>query len=171
MYSDLQSDVVEFLELEEDFFGLPILPDAPPNTQATVDDWLKEKGACMVIGRPRQTRNGASEVGVQVPIMFFESDIINNSSNGVAMDGNQAVTNLIVCLDGYQTQPFWTPFNVRPFTPKDAEYGITPMGCMLETKTLIAREFAILVTHTGAAICDHNENGKAILTTNRGKQY
>lgn len=171
MYADLQTEIAEFLELEEDFFGLPVILDETGDTKSLVDAALKEKGACLVIGRPRQNRNGASEVSVQLPLMFLDNDEVNSSSNGLALDGDQCVTNLIVSLDGYQTRAFWTPFNVRPFTPKDEAYGITPTGCMLETKTLIVRDFAILVTHTGAAICDHNENAKVILTTNRGKQY
>lgn len=171
MYSALQSGIVEFLEAEEDFFGLPIIPDAPPNTEKTVSEWLQEKGAVLVVGRPRQQRNGPTEVRVEVPLVFLENDVINNGTNGVAMDGEQLAVNLISSLDGYQTQPFWTPFNARPFAPKDTEFGLNATGCMVETKTLIVRDYAVLVTHTGALITDHSENGKAILTTNRGKQY
>lgn len=169
MYGALQTEIAEFLELEEDLFALPIVVDSPPSTEKTVQEQLNEKGACLIIGKPRQQRTSATEVRVEVPLVYLVNEQINTSENGVNMSAEILEANLMVCLDGHQTQPFWTPFNCRPFSAKDPEFALHAVGIMLETKTLVVRDFAILCTHTGAAICDHDD--AAILTTNRGKQY
>lgn len=169
MYAQLQQGIVDYLETEEDIFGLPVLADSPPNTEETVDRHLKREGIVMVIGKPRQTARGAYEVGVSIPVMILENDLVNREgSDGLNREPDQVLTDMVSSLDRYQPQAFWTPLKVRPFDSKDPEYGQVAWGMMIETGTLIVRDFAILVDHNGKAISDHN--WKVILTTNRGKE-
>jgi hypothetical protein len=170
MYAELQSGIVEYLESEEDIFGLPVFADDPTLTEQMVFDATNREGIVMVVGKPRQTSRGASEVVVQVPIMVLGNPKINRTGeDGLRREPEQVVVDLISSLDRYQPEQFWTPIHARPFDSKDPEFGQVGLGMMVETKTLIVRDFAILVTHTGASIADHNY--KTFLTTNRGKYY
>jgi hypothetical protein len=168
MYAALQQGIVDYLETEEDIFGLPVIPDAPPNTEETVDLRLKQEGIVLIVGKPRQTARGTHEVVVQIPMMILENDVVNRTGDdGLNREPEQVLADLISSLDRYQTQEFWTPIVIRPFDPRDPEYGHVAWGVVIETHTLLPREFAILVDHNGNAICDHNF--KVILTTNRGR--
>lgn len=168
MYAALQNDIKDYLDTEEDIFGLPVLVDAPPNTEETVDIHLKREGVCLVIGKPRQTTRGSTEVSVQIPLIILENDLVNREGeDGLEREPEQILADIISSLDRYQPQGFWTPIVARPFDHRDPEHGANAFGMMIETRTLLPREFAILVDHQGRAIADHN--WKAILTTNRGR--
>lgn len=168
MYATLQQDIADYLNLEEDIFGLPVVVDAPPNTEETVDVHLKREGVVLVIGKPRQSSRGGCEVALQIPLMILENDVVNREgADGLDREPEQILADIISSLDRYQPQVFWTPINARPFDHRDPEHGLGAVGMMIETKTLIVRDFAILQDHNGKAIAD--ADWSAILTTNRGK--
>lgn len=167
MYAELQQGIVDYLNTEEDIFGLPVIAEAPPNTEAEVDTHLKQEGVVLVVGKPRQTARPGHEVLVQVPLVVIENDEVNtNGEDGLNRQPEQIVVDIISSLDRYQPQAFWTPINARPFDRRDPEFGQWGYGVMVETKTLIVRDFAILADHNGNGIADHD--WKVILTTNRG---
>lgn len=168
MYAELQQGICDYLEEEEDIYGLPVIAEAPPNTQKTVEERLTREGVVLMVGKPRQQARGASEVVVQIPLVIIENHEVNmNGEDGLERQPDQIITDIISSLDRYQPEAFWTPINARPFDSRDPEFGQWGYGVMVETKTLIVREWAILVDHNGNGISDASY--RAFQTTNRGR--
>jgi hypothetical protein len=164
MYSELQLAVRDFLKDEDDFDHIGIFAETPPTTPKDAQDALADSGIILVIGKPKQVRASASEVNVSMPIIVVENSEINSSKFKISPE--QVLVDLIVNLDGYSTEGFWTPANVRQFQPSDPEFGLSPWGVMFETKTLLPRLFALLSDHEGNLIS--NEDDATFQTTNRG---
>lgn len=164
MYSELQNGLRDYLAGLGDFAGISVFSEAPPNTAKEAEQALKQNGIILVIGKPKQSRVDSVQVNLQVPIVIVENNEINASKLNISPE--QVLIDLIVNLDGYKTQEFWIPAQVRQFQQSDTEFAITPWGVMFETKTLIVRSFAALSDHNGSFIQD--EDGATFQTTNRG---